>query len=116
MDALTQYTQTQIFTNWWTQNAKDIAEATAKKCAEYGSGDLYGIGHNVAKLAERTVDDTTAFELGCLFYILGKIERAMSAMQRGQTASDDTWLDLSVYSKMVLAHRAGVWFTEREQQ
>jgi hypothetical protein len=102
-------TQHQRFVNWWTRNAEQTAEATATKCAEYGSQDLYGIGQNVARLAGRDIERDAAFELGCLFYMLGKIERAMSAVERGETASDDTWFDLHVYANMVLAHRAGVW-------
>jgi hypothetical protein len=102
------------FVGWWTANAHHIAEATAKKCDEYGSNDLYGIGHNVARIAGQDINDAAAFEIGVLFYVLGKIERAMSAAERGNTASDDTWLDLHVYAGMVLAHRAGVWFTNKE--
>lgn len=108
----------QRLTNWWVRNAETTAEATAAKCAEYGSHDLYAIGHNVAKMNRRTVSNSEAFEIGCLFYVLGKIERALSAVQRGETASDDTWFDLSVYATMVQAHRAGVWIDqlkEREQ-
>lgn len=106
----------QRFINWWTQRAETTATATAAKCAEYGSHDLYAIGHNVARINRRTVDDSTAFELGCLFYVLGKIERALSAAQRGENASDDTWFDLAVYATMVQAHRAGVWIDQRKEE
>ncbi len=98
------------FTKWWTEQAAATAEATASKCEEYGSADLYGLGRNVARIAGADVDDAQAFELGCLFYVLGKIERAISAAERDDVASDDTWFDLAVYANMVLAHRAGVWF------
>ena len=103
---------TETFVNWWINNAESTARATAAKCTEYGSQDLYGIGQNVARLAGREISRDAAFELGCLFYTLGKIERAMSAVQRGEQASDDTWFDLHVYANMVLAHRAGVWLEE----
>jgi len=103
---------TQTFIKWWADNATATATATAAKCAEYGSQDLYGIGANVGRLAGRELDRAAQFEIGCLFYVLGKIERAMSAVQRGETASDDTWFDLHVYANMVLAHRAGVWMEE----
>lgn len=102
----------QRFINWWTRNAETTARATAAKCAEYGSHDLYAIGHNVARMNRRTVTNAEAFEIGCLFYVLGKIERALSATQRGEQASDDTWFDLSVYATMVQAHRAGVWMDQ----
>lgn len=106
---------TQQFITWWTTQARHTAIATARKCAEYGSEDLFGIGHDLADLAGDQVDDETAFELGCLFYIIGKLERAKSAAKNGRPASDDTWLDLAVYSTMILAKRAGVWFEQQPQ-
>lgn len=101
---------------WWKRQAGETALATAKKCAEYGSHDLYGIGHAVARMTNREISNDEAFELGCLFYVLGKIERAVSAAQRGERASDDTWFDLSVYATMVRAHRAGVWIDQLQNE
>lgn len=109
-------TKQQRFINWWTQRAEQTAQATAAKCAEYGSHDLYAIGHNVARMNRREVSNAEAFEIGCLFYVLGKIERALSATQRGETASDDTWFDLAVYATMVQAHRAGVWIDQIKEK
>ena len=106
------YNKHDRFVRWWTQHNEQIAEQTADKCAEYGSHDLYGIGHNIAKITNTKLSNAQAFELGCLFYLVGKVERAMSAAQRGDTASDDTWLDIAVYAQMVQAHRAGVWFNQ----
>lgn len=95
---------------WWLEHAQDEARQTVRKMAEYGSGDLIGIGAAVTHMADRQpVSDDEAFEIGCLFYLIGKIERAISATNRGDTASDDTWFDIAIYAKMVQARRAGAW-------
>ena len=98
--------------DWWIDAAKDEAEQTIKKMLEYGSGDLVAVGRQVISLAGRPpVSDSVAMETGCLFYLIGKMERAISAHRRGSTPSDDTWFDIAVYSKMVLAKRNGIWTT-----
>ena len=40
-------------------------------------------------------------ELGCWFYISGKIERAFEALHRHELPSDDTVHDATVYSMMI---------------
>jgi hypothetical protein len=98
---------------WWLDDSHDLAAQTVAKMHEYGSNDLCEIGHMFWRLAGRHRDqplsDVEAAELGCIFYLQGKMARVLSALQRGAWASDDTWLDLEVYSKMVRATRAGVW-------
>lgn len=101
---------------WWTAEATTTGAATAAKLDEYGAADLVGIGHTMAAVTGRQIDDGEAFELGCFFYVVGKITRAQSAYERERRPSDDTWLDLSVYAKMVLAYRAGVWPTQTTQE
>lgn len=97
-------------TPWWLDHAEREAHSTVRKMEEYGSGDLIGIGAAVTHMADRPpVSDDEAFEIGCLFYLIGKIERAISATNRGDLASDDTWFDIAIYAKMVQARRAGVW-------
>ena len=99
-----------VLIDWWMAQAADEAGQTVAKMAEYGSGDLVEVGRQVARLAGRPVPDRVeAMEVGCLFYLLGKIARVTSAVERGDRASDDTWFDLAVYAKMVLAARAGAW-------
>jgi hypothetical protein len=96
--------------DWWKDHAADEAEKTVSKMLEYGSGDLIAIGHSVTKLADRpVVTDDEAFEIGCLFYLIGKMERVISAVSHSYNASDDTWFDIAVYAKMVQARRAGAW-------
>lgn len=97
-------------TTWWLEHANVEAQQTVAKMQEYGSKDLIAVGHQVAALADRPgLSDDAAFEIGCLFYLIGKMERAVSAVQRGDLASSDTWFDIAVYAKMVLARRSGAW-------
>jgi hypothetical protein len=98
------------FERWWTQTATADAAATATKAREYGSHDLFEVGKMLAEFADQETDDAARnFEMGCLFYLYGKITRAISAYQSGRTCSDDTWFDMAIYAKMALANRAGVW-------
>lgn len=97
-------------TTWWIDHARTEAEQTVAKMLEYGSGDLTAIGRRMAQMTNMDlVDDDQAFELGCLFYLIGKVERAMSAVERHDRASDDTWFDIAIYAKMVQAKRQGAW-------
>ena len=76
------------------------------------SGDLVEIGRQMWQMAGRDVGllpRVHAMEIGCMFYLLGKIARVTSAVERGDMASDDTWFDIGVYAKMVLAAREGAW-------
>lgn len=93
---------------WWHDTAKAEVNGMLPKLREYGSDDLRAIGQQIAALADTDVDDTAAYELGVLFYLIGKVQRAVSAAHAGRPASDDTWHDIVVYAKMVLAKRAGV--------
>lgn len=97
-------------TTWWLEHAQREADQTVQKMREYGSGDLVAVGAQVAALANRGVlSEQQAFEIGCLFYLIGKLERVVSATQRDESASDDTWFDIAIYAKMVQAKRAGAW-------
>ena len=102
--------------NWWIDTGIQDAEETASKLSEYGAKDLVAIGQMLAELRGVQIDDDTAFELGVLFYAYGKVWRIISSMKRGVLAKDDSWFDLHVYSKMVLARRAGVWPLEEENR
>lgn len=96
---------------WWTDTAMDEAERTIAKMEEYGSLDLVHIGRAIWDMCGRTsrLTDAAAMELGVLFYLYGKIQRAMSAAKADRPVSDDTWFDMHVYAKMAEAARAGVW-------
>lgn len=94
---------------WWLDHAKTEAAQTVAKMEEYGSRDLVEIGQQLARIGQHQLTDIKAMEWGCAFYLLGKMARVMSAIERGDSPSDDTWLDIAVYAKMVLAARAEAW-------
>ena len=107
---------------WWIAQATTEIDSMMDKLAEYGTGDLHEIGRQMMKVRgvdiDQQVDDLGSYgleitnaqmyELGIMFYALGKIQRVITAAEQGKTASTDTWHDLHIYSKMVLAGRAGV--------
>lgn len=98
--------------DWWIDDAVDEADATVVKMEEYGSGDLVEIGRQMWQMSGRdpvNMSKVQAMEVGCMFYLLGKIARVTSAVERGDMASDDTWFDIGVYAKMVRAAREGAW-------
>lgn len=96
---------------WWTDQAFDEADRTIAKMEKYGSMDLVHIGRAFWEIAgrEEPLSDVEAMELGCLFYVYGKVQRAMSAVKSHQSILDDTWFDMHIYPKMAEAARAGVW-------
>lgn len=98
-------------TRWWLEDSAALAAATVEKMAEYGSGDLVQLGQHLRRLAGRPIyaDLDRAMQLGCLMYLIGKLERAVEACSEDRDVKDDTWLDIEVYAKMARANRAGVW-------
>jgi hypothetical protein len=95
---------------WWIDHATLESEQTISKAAEYGTLDLVEIGRTLSNMTgQPTIDDTHAMELGVAFYALGKIQRIISSLTRGEPAKDDSWFDLAIYAKMVQAARAGAW-------
>lgn len=103
-------TTTPDLATWWVEHATSEADATAHKAAIYGSHDLVEIGRTMAHIAgHQPQNDIHAMEIGIMFYALGKIHRIIAAHTRNQPAQTDSWFDLAVYAKMVLAARAGAW-------
>lgn len=95
---------------WWLDDAEDAARQTIVKMLEYGSGDLVSLGQHIRRMSDRApLHPVESMELGCLVYILGKVERAVEAVAAGRPIKDDTWFDLEVYAKMARAARAGKW-------
>lgn len=95
---------------WWRDKAEAEIGQTVAKAIEYGSTDLIDIGHDLARIAGQPIDDTAAAEWGIYFYLLGKLSRWRSAMERGDRVSDDTLLDIGVYARMAQRVRdAGGW-------
>jgi hypothetical protein len=97
-------------TRWWMETAGAEVDKTVDKAIEYGSTDLIDIGLMLARTMRRDVDEQEAAELGVFFYLIGKIARWQSAIERGDRPSDDTLLDIGVYVRMAQRIRsAGGW-------
>lgn len=96
--------------HWWFDKANAEVEVTVPKAIEYGSTDLLDIGLMLARTVRRTVTEEEAAELGVFFYLIGKIARWQSAIERGERPSDDTLLDIGIYVRMAQRIRdAGAW-------
>jgi hypothetical protein len=60
------------------------------------------IGENIAELLEwRNVPDALLQELGCFFYLQGKIARLISDYKQKRPGKADTLHDISVYAMMM---------------
>lgn len=95
---------------WWRDKAEAEIDQTVAKAIEYGSTDLIDIGRDLARIAKREVSDEEAAEMGIYFYLLGKLSRWRSAIERGDRPSDDTLLDIGVYVRMAQRVRShGGW-------
>jgi hypothetical protein len=89
---------------WWIDTARQDAELYVAKATEYGSVDLEIMGDTMALqgIAPRDGSELAAI----MFYALGKIARAISALNAGKLPSEDTLKDLTVYSMMArLIHK-----------
>lgn len=96
--------------DWWRDRAEDEIGQTVSKAIEYGATDLIDIGMMLARTMRREVSEEEAAELGVFFYLIGKIARWQSAIERGDRPSDDTLLDIGVYVRMAQRIRsAGSW-------
>ena len=92
---------------WWREHAAAESEQMIRKLDEYGTGDLHEIGSRLAHLAGwHNATPQQHYELGVMFYLIGKMQRVITATEQRRAASDDTWHDIAVYAKMVLAARA----------
>lgn len=96
---------------WWSEVSQADYEAAGAKAAEYGSRDLTELGRKLALLMGwDDCPERVLSELGCWFYIAGKVERAFEALGRHELPSDDTAHDITVYSMMIRRIRnAGEW-------
>lgn len=99
-----------VLRDWWYSVAKDEVERTVPKAVEYGSTDLLDIGTMLARTLRRSVTEEEAAELGVFFYLIGKVARWQSAIERGERPSDDTLFDIGVYVRMAQRIRhSGGW-------
>ncbi len=101
---------TEPLDKWWLKVAREEMEPTVDKAREYGSTDLIDIGLMLARTMGRHVDAEEAAELGVFFYLIGKIARWQSAIERGDRPSDDTIFDIGIYCRMAQRIRySGGW-------
>ncbi|WKW85444.1 hypothetical protein SEA_MILANI_53 [Microbacterium phage Milani] len=102
---------------WWMQKAHDEIAPMVDKMVEYGGAhratDLTDLGRTlVAAGVQNPVNGLsgTYQELGCYFYIQGKIGRWTAAIKEGRPVSDDTLHDIGIYVRMVQRIRTvGGW-------
>ena len=95
---------------WWRELAEQEIGATVPKAVEYGSTDLLDIGAQLGRFIGHALTDAQAAEFGCWFYLIGKLARATSALERADWPSDDTIKDIGIYTKMIQRIRAtGSW-------
>lgn len=95
---------------WWRKMAEVEIDKTVAKAREYGSTDLIDIGVMLGRTMRRAVSEEEAAELGVFFYLIGKVARWQSSIQRGERPSDDTLFDIGVYVRMAQRIRAsGGW-------
>ena len=95
---------------WWAALSADDVAPAAIKAKEYGSLDLKIIGSTMRGMIGIAPNIVSDEEIGIVFYQLGKIARAVSAIGSGRRPSDDTWHDMTVYSMMVRRVRdTGEW-------
>lgn len=96
----------QSFDRWWTTTAQADYDAFGPKMAEYGSTDLEEIGRMLCHLMGwEDAGPSTWGEVGCFFYLYGKIQRRVSAYRRHELPSGDTLHDETVYSLMGRGYR-----------
>lgn len=104
---------------WWRKASEQEIADTVPKAIEYGATDLLDIGSQLGRFMDRKLTDAEAAELGCWFYLIGKLARATSALERGGWPSNDTIKDAGVYLKMIQRIRSvggwpGDWLNEED--
>jgi len=105
------------FTRWWRTTSEGDLRHSLTKRAEYGSRDLVRLGEALFEFAGVTREDDdeseweqVCAELGILFYLEGKLARALEAYRQGNLPSTDTYDDLRVYSWMLgRVRETGSW-------
>lgn len=105
--------------HWWRKTTEAEIQMLLPKVEEYSAYDLELIGTVMAETIGWEGEPTSgeATEIGISFYVLGKMGRVMGAIREGRLPSEDTWMDLAVYSRMALrAKQAGSWPGNPEQE
>lgn len=94
---------------WWMKTSTEDLAHAARKLKEYGSRDLVMLERVLNEMSGRDNAEPTG-ELGCWFYIAGKVARATDAIRSGRLPSGDTCADVAIYAMMIRRIRdAGGW-------
>lgn len=97
---------------WWAKLAQADMEVAVPKAIEYSATDLDMLGRWMADLLGIELPDQPGIEveLACMFYLFGKIARALGAYRDGRRPSDDTIRDARIYLIMLTrARETGGW-------
>lgn len=93
--------------DWWQLTCERDLEKTLPKAIAYGSKgeDMVAIGRQIAMIGDMTppagvTEEQYYAELGCHFYLVGKLARAGEAFKNGLLPSADTLFDTTCYSMM----------------
>jgi hypothetical protein len=98
--------------DWWLKTAEVEIARTAPKAVEYSSIDLIEYGRTLAVvvMGRPNISEEEATEIGIWGYLVGKVARWSGAIKDNRRPSDDTLLDISIYTKMAQRNReVGGW-------
>lgn len=97
--------------DWWRTLAEYDLARVLPKAREYSAYDMVLIGKATADLVgfapvyrgpyEEDIEEGVYAEIGCWFYILGKVGRAIGAIKEGRLPSEDTAMDTRIYATMI---------------
>jgi hypothetical protein len=93
---------------WWDETADDDLKAVMPKVDEYTALDLEIMGDVLERWGIAAKGGGQ--EAACMWYLLGKVARAVAAYREGREPSEDTLHDITVYSMMARRIReVGRW-------
>lgn len=104
--------------DWWRGVTEDDIAAMLPKAREYSAYDLILLGKATADMVgafdpepyEEGVPDGVYAEIGCWWYLMGKVARAIGAIKEGRLPSEDTAADARIYATMISRIKAvGGW-------
>lgn len=86
---------------WWNEQSNALFSTYLRKAREYGSVDLDIMGSAMRDMGT-AVGPMGGVQMAIMFYALGKVSRAISALKAGGRPSDDTLQDLVIYTMMAM--------------
>ena len=104
----TEHGEEETLREWWMRHAAEDFDAMGPKVEEYSSADLDIMGIVMESWGISAPEAGT--EAAVLWYVLGKVARAVAAYREGRAPSLDTLHDITVYSMMARRIReSGGW-------